>query len=576
MLTQEMLNVETRNEAYLDILMFVQNKNIRITDVSSNSTLSFSNLSSIIDLDQFSSNKLATLERNLWLLDGTFFNPNKGQLYSGYISNDMSNDNGEFETNPKITLTLLQPYEVEYFSMVLNASITDAYPKQITTKFLDKSGNVIKTITTDTETVETLPNIILEVKAIDVKQVEIEFVGTQVPHRRIRMSTAMFGKLETFTQEQVTSSNVNDKSSLVADSIASRLFSFTLLNYDKKYNIDNPSNDLPVLDRSTEVMMRWGYNNDGLIEYTDMVHFRLLSVTSNEDNTVTFECGSILDMMDMQYDQDIYPGKRTVTEVVTQLLTFAGVPTDTVVYDAGFDTAIIDRPLPEMPVKELIQLCAFSCGATIMILDSGKIRFADLDLTVAKSSFTYDNFTSIPRAEQLSYTYDIALTKTSSKVDSQESQLTKVTVNTFQVSISYSAAMSPYVKSIVGGTVVNAKYYTTHCELELNFTGDNCEIEIWGYKITTTTNTEKSATSSTLILDSQLALNPSDKVKNKYKDWYSKRFKYVMSTRGEPLVKATNVISIQSPFTVGMLGYVLANNISFNGSWSGDMEVIAL
>lgn len=576
MLTQEMLNVETRGEAYLDVLMFVQNTDVKITNISSNSTLSFSNLSSITSLDQFSSNKLATLENGLWLLDGTFFNPNKGQTYSGYISDVMSDDNGDFEVNPKITLTLLQSYNIEYFSMVLNAAIDSSYPKRIVTNFLDESGNLITTVETDPDNLETLPNVIMEMNTMGVKQVEVEFIGTQIPHRRIRVSTMMFGKLETFTQEEIVDSDFDDKSSLVADSIASRIFSFTLFNYDKKYNIDNPSNMLPVLDRSTEVMMRWGYNNDNFIEWTDMKHFRLLSVTTNNDNTVTFECGSILDMMDMRYDQDVYPGQRTVAQVVNQLLVFAGVPTDTVVYDSGFDTAIIDRPLPEMSVKELIQLCAFACGATIVIMDSGKIRFANLDLVKAKSSFTYNDFASIPRAEQLEYTYDIALTKTSSKVDSEESQLVKAVVNTFQVSINYPAAMSPYPKVVTGGTIVNAKYYATHCELELNFAGDTCEIEIWGYKITTTSTTEKSTTSSTLVLDSKLALQPTDEIKEKYKNWYSRRFKYIMDTRGEPLINATDIISIQSPFSDNILGYVLSNRISFNGSWSGDMEVVML
>lgn len=576
MLTQEMLNVKTRNEAYLDILMFVQNKNIKISNVSANTTSSFSNLSSIIDLDQFSSNKLATLENGLWLLDGTFFNPNKGQAYSGYMSDIMSDDNGDFETNPKITLTLLQSYDIEYFSIVLNASIESAYPKQITTNFLDMSGNIVKTMVTDPMTITSLPNIILEANVKGVQKVEIEFVGTQVPHRRIRMSSMMFGKLETFTQEEVVDSDLEDKSSLVADSIASRIFSFTLFNYDKKYNIDNPSNDLPVLDRSTEVMMRWGYKNEDFIEWSDMKHFRLLSVTTNTNNTVTFECGSVLDMMDMRYDQDIYPGKRTVAQVVNQLLVFAGVSTDTVVYDTGFDTVTIDRPLPQMTVKELIQLCAFACGATIVIMDSGKIRFADLNLSASKMSFTYSDFASVPRAEQLEYTYDIALTKTSSKVASEAAQLVKTTVNTFRVSISYPAAMSPYVKSVTGGTLVNASYYATHCELELNFTGDTCDVEIWGNKIETISTTEKSATSSTLILDSQLASEPSEEIKAKYKNWYSKRFKYVMNTRGEPLINATDIISIQSPFSKDVLGYVLSNRISFNGSWSGSMEVIML
>lgn len=580
MLTQEMLNVETRNEGYIDILMFVPDKNIRITNTQANSTLSFSNLLSIIDLDRYSSNAMATLEKGLWILDGTFFNANQGQKYDGYISDNMSDDDGNFETNPKITIDLLQSSKIEYVSMVFNASVASAYPKQTVLRLKGSDGNSIREISQDMTEVDTMPNFIIDVNQENVKSVEVEFIGTQVPHRRIRLSTFMFGKLEMFTQDNIKESHWSDKSSLVADSLASRTFNFTLFNYDKRYNLDNPASDLPVLDRNTEVMIRWGYNNDGLIEWTEMKHFRLTSVLSNEDNTVTLECGSILDMMDQVYDQDVYSGPRTVREVVNRLLTFSGVSTDTVIYDGDYGDAIIDRPLPEQAVRELIQLCAFACGATLQILDNGKIRFANLNLSNVKTSFNYNDFTSVPRAEQLEHTYDIALTKNTSEVEKEESQLTTQTITTFKTSISYSAAMSPYVKRVTGGTLTNAKYYATHCELEVNFTGDSCEVEIWGYKITTTTNYKKSATSSTLILDSKLAANPSDETESKYSDWYSKKFKYVMDTRGEPLVNATDVVDIQSPFTEktqeSVRGYVLQNEMDYNGAWSGRMEVIAL
>lgn len=575
-LTQEMLNTELREAGYIDILMFVQDTNIRITNVASNSVLSFSNLQSIIDPDRYSNYAMATLERGLWLLDGTFFNPNKGQMYDGYISDMMSDDDGNFETNPTVDITLLQGSLVEYLSLLYNSYVDSSYPKQTIVTFKNSSNEVIKTVTVNTEDIDTMPNIIMEMNTDNVKSIHLEFVGTMIPHRRIRLSTVMIGKMELFTQDDITTASWDDKASLVADTLSSRVFDFTLFNYDKKYDIDNPASNLPVLNRNTEVMIRWGYDYNGLIEWTPMKHLRLTAVTTNEDNTVTFECGSSLDMMDFIYDRDIYTGPRTVGTIVNNLLSFSGMPLDLVTYDNGYENAIIDRPLPQMEVRQLIQLCAFACGATLQILDSGKIRFANLNLDNVKSSFSYNDFVSVPRAEQLPYTYDIALTKNNSTVEENESQLVTQTVTTFIISISYPAAMSPYVKRITGGTITNARYYSQHCELELNFTGDSCEVEIWGNKINTTTNTKKSATSSTLILDSQLAANPSDAVETKYANWYGKKFKYLMDTRGEPLVNAADIIDIQSPFTQKMKTYVLENRLNYNGAWSGSMEVIAL
>ena len=72
MLEQKYLNVRTRNEGYIDLLMFVQDTNIRITNVSSNDMLSYCDISSIIDLDRYTSDTMATLEENLWILNGAY------------------------------------------------------------------------------------------------------------------------------------------------------------------------------------------------------------------------------------------------------------------------------------------------------------------------------------------------------------------------------------------------------------------------------------------------------------------------------------------------------------------------
>ena len=52
-----------------------------------------------------------------------------------------------------------------------------------------------------------------------------------------------------------------------------------------------------------------------------------------------------------------------------------------------------------------------------------------------------------------------------------------------------------------------------------------------------------------------------------------------MNTRGEPLVDAGDYAEIETPFSGEeslLKTFVLQNHVTFNGSWSGDMEVIAL
>ena len=67
-----------------------------------------------------------------------------------------------------------------------------------------------------------------------------------------------------------------------------------------------------------------------------------------------------------------------------------------------------------------------------------------------------------------------------------------------------------------------------------------------------------------------------DLIKKKYLKWYQKKFKYKLTTRGEPLVDAGDYGIIQTQFTERMPVYILQNHWTFDGTWAGDMEVISL
>lgn len=122
-LEQKYLNVPTRAEGYMDIMMYVPDDSVVIQAVSSTDVLEYSNIASISDIKNYTSTTLATLEENLWILNGSFINPTTGRKYNGYISNSMSNAEGKFEVNPTIDIDLLVSSHIEYFSIILNPAV---------------------------------------------------------------------------------------------------------------------------------------------------------------------------------------------------------------------------------------------------------------------------------------------------------------------------------------------------------------------------------------------------------------------------------------------------------------------
>ena len=269
-LQQKYLNVSTRGMAYMDIMMYIPDTSIKIGNIYCSDVLRYSDINSIGDIKNYTSTTIATLEENLWLLNGGFVNPTEGRKYNGYISNSISNEVGQFDTNPVIDIDLSTISNIEYFSVILNPAVKTGYPKQVKLSCFGSDGRLIgNTFTKNIQDETSLPNLIYEVNLSNVSSLRLEFIDTVTPYRRIRVSSIMFGKVITLTQDEVLNTHYEDKCSFVPDTIPSRIFDFTLENYDKRYNIDNPDNGYVDLDRQTRVMMRNGYNIFGYTENSD-------------------------------------------------------------------------------------------------------------------------------------------------------------------------------------------------------------------------------------------------------------------------------------------------------------------
>ena len=109
-----------------------------------------------------------------------------------------------------------------------------------------------------------------------------------------------------------------------------------------------------------------------------------------------------------------------------------------------------------------------------------------------------------------------------------------------------------------------------------------------GYPVQVKSVQERNTTSDSLVLDTKVmnydpcsynedgTRKDAEQIKRKYLQWYRKKFKYTVQTRGEPLVNAGDYAIIKTQFTERMPVYILQNHWTFDGAWEGDMEVIAL
>lgn len=627
-LTQTDLNEPLRGLSDVDIMMFLPDKNVSFPSNAvtlNKQALSYtSNLQSLLEFSNLPQANIATFENNSWILDGSFMSPSEaygggGDSYTGYISNELTDDSGNYTTNPIISVSLSAAVpDMEYLSIQFAGGIDTSYPKTFKIRTYN-SNDLIEEHVFDMSEQTGLPLLVAEIKNNNVIKVEFEFVGTVCPHRRSRLNKIMFGKAEQVENLYLQSWKVDDKASLVADSIPTKTLTYSIINYDGDYDIDNPGNKIPISYKDALVLFTFKMETNNLWKYAPTKIFNLINISTSSDGIVTFECGSLLDVLTDTYDRDIYNGVRTIQEVMTDLLSFSGVGIDQCELNE-FANYEINIPLPESPVREIIQRLAFSCGATLTVDDNNKIIFSQKNIDVnsmtseqknAVPKFMFNQpkpFNSAgvlleePKAEALANTINIAMYSYDSVIDDEVSELGSVdisTINSTKMTFSATAGSASFDALAVQEqyaqlTVIDV--YSQHATIQVTWNENATppiKVTAQGRKVTTTKTLPYTVDKDTLLLDSGLAYetstqklenflkrpssNPDPKVFY-YTDWYGAKFKYVCKTRNEYLIKAGDIIYFETPFSNGQptrVGYVLRNSYS-DSEDSGEMEVVMI
>lgn len=619
-LTQKDLNKPLRGLTSVEIMTFLPDKNIFLASnavtVNKEALPYTSRLHSIVELSAIPQPNIATFENNLWILDGSFILPSEsysggGDSYSGYISEELTDDSGDYVVNPVITVTFaaVAP-KVEYVSVRFVGGVSSSYPKTLEIRTYSEDDTLIETHRYNTSEQTGLPLLVAELNDENVKKVTFTLVGTVCPHRRSRLSKIMFGKAEIVNPDFLQSWKVDDKASLVADSIPTKTLTYNIIDFEGNYNIDNPGNKIPVSYKDTLVFFSLAVEEDGLWRYAPTKIFNLKDVSTSADGLVTFECGSILDVLTETYDQETYINSKTIDQVMKNLCLFSGISTDQ--YDLGeFGGYKIDIPIPEMPVREIIQRLAFSCGATLTVNNDNIIVFSKKNIVpkddTPKFVFHYiEPFDSAavlleePHAEALEHTTNIGMYTYTASTDRESSTLGSSNISTItptRISFSAAAGTIQFDEAEIGkqhARIVRIEdVHSQHAVITLTWDETSHDVTLpikvsaIGKAVKTTKSMPKTVTSDTLLLDSGLAstvpdnlikpLNP-DPTTFYYTDWYGAKFKYICSTRKEYLVKAGDIIYFETPFSNGeadRVGYVLRNAYSNDGD-KGEMEVILI
>lgn len=203
-------------------------------------------------------------------------------------------------------------------------------------------------------------------------RVEIEMIKAQHAETCVKLYEIDFGLTYALTGEQLSGSKVKEQVSLISNTISANEISFSLMNYDGKYDRWNPSDLRKFFIEGQEIRARAGVKNrkTGIYEMISMGKY-YLEPPSNKSSLLSVKGYGILNRLskDGVYYSPFWK-ETMVYKIVADIL---------LGYDFYVHPNVSDIKLtgyiPSQNKKDALKVVAIACGAIVKEGRDGKIYF---------------------------------------------------------------------------------------------------------------------------------------------------------------------------------------------------------
>nr|DAU46185.1 MAG TPA: KOW2-KOW3 domains of Spt5, Spt5, RNA processing, Transcription [Caudoviricetes sp.] len=203
-------------------------------------------------------------------------------------------------------------------------------------------------------------------------RIEIEMIQTQNPQTYVKLYEIDFGLTYALTGEQTQGAKVKEQVSLLSNTLYPNELSFNLENYERKYDLLNPSDLLRYFKKGQEVRVQAGVKNrkTGIFERVNMGKY-YLDPPSSKSAKLTCKAFGILNML--LDDEDYYSPfwqDAAVADIVADIL-------------IGYDHYVhpnvggikLTGYIPTQNKKDALKVVAIAVGAIVKEGRDGKIYF---------------------------------------------------------------------------------------------------------------------------------------------------------------------------------------------------------
>lgn len=581
----EQLKKPKRNLGFLKVKFNIVDPETN-PDLSSNSEEIFSDLDNIKETTIPQSKNYATLEKNFWLLNDSQPIYGSEELEQTYVSSYMSDKNCLFSDKACITLTSSVYLTTLGLTMVFD-SIDKNYAKKLKVKAYRDSTMIMDkdyTLSSYSDRLIFADNEEL----VRWNKIEIYFIESSLPYRRIRVNQLLFGIMETYTDENLISAESKEKTTMINSELPTHTFKFSIDNMNKLFNPDNPQGWYRYILQQQPISYEWGYQlDDGTIEWILGGKMLLTGSVEVGENQVSFSTTSLINYLTKVYKKGVYNSSgRSLYDLAVDVLEDSNIDSSQYNLWSGLKSIKTDAPLPKLEARQLLQIIATTGNCILFTNRENVINIQPFNYVLNTDGMSYDFITSNPVVKVQSELHNTIIYINHYSKEDNVSELFKneslEITGTKTIEIEYDLA-TDISATITGGTIVSANYYGRYAMLKITNTGeDTISLKVSGKKINNSQTIDSKQFNDdgenieykNDLITQMVESSKETKLKDFIGNWYNNRNIYSFENRGDIVKDTREIIPIETDFSNSLIGYLVENNINYDGAWSGNSVVV--
>ena len=300
-----------------------------------------------------SATSIQTCEKNQTLLDGTFelIKSRDDQDY-GFWSSEISDAEGNFAINPMLTRNFTEYHTTAGLTFDFTG---DSLPKTMIVTYY-RGGTVLGAFTHKIDKRTYLAMNTVE----NYNKVTLEFTGTQVPYRYIKMSELIWGVVKVWSQDAIVSGSILEELNLTSNEVSINELEFEIYDRANDFDILNPQGIYQTLQQRQPLTVTEYINN----EPVEMGIFYLSEWESTVGKIAHFKASDILGVLDkMMYKQKTMWNNTSALSIFQDIFN-QGQFSNYVVSDE-ISTLTLSGYVPIISIREALHQVCFALRCTI-------------------------------------------------------------------------------------------------------------------------------------------------------------------------------------------------------------------